>query len=160
MPNLKTGRMEPLISALTAEEEEQFNNCIRRMNTLFQAAKELDVRCMVDAEQTYFQPAIARLAMEMMKKYNTEKAIVFNTYQVRFDFLWEISVLILLMQQIVNLSLYLQCYLKDAYKMLLLDLEQANRENFYFGAKLVRGAYMEQVGWHKNRNKLLITISI
>ena len=52
------------------------------MNTVFQAAKELDVRCMVDAEQTYFQPAIARIAMEMMKKYNTEKAIVFNTYQV------------------------------------------------------------------------------
>ena len=49
---------------------------------MFQAAKELDVRCMVDAEQTYFQPAIARIAMEMMKKYNTEKAIVFNTYQV------------------------------------------------------------------------------
>lgn len=117
VPNLKTGRMEPLISALTEEEEEQFRNCIRRMNTVFQAAKELDVRCMVDAEQTYFQPAIARIAMEMMKKYNTEKAIVFNTYQ---------------------------CYLKEAYKMLVLDLEQANRENFYFGAKLVRGAYMEQ----------------
>ena len=148
------------MSALTEEEGEQFKNMLSRIHTVFQAAKDMDVRVMVDAEQTYFQPAIARLAMEMMKKYNTEKAIVFNTYQVRFDFLWEISVLILLMQQIVNLSLYLQCYLKDAYKMLLLDLEQANRENFYFGAKLVRGAYMEQVGWHKNRNKLLITISI
>jgi len=117
VPNLKTGRMEPLISALTSEEEEQFKNCIGRMNTVFRVARQLDVRVMVDAEQTYFQPAIARLTMEMMKKYNTEKAIVFNTYQ---------------------------CYLRDAYQNLIVDIEQANRENFYFGAKLVRGAYMEQ----------------
>ena len=82
VPNLKTGRMEPLISALTDEEEEQFRNCIQRMNTLFTAARELDVRVMVDAEQTYFQPAISRITVEMMKKYNTQKAIVFNTYQV------------------------------------------------------------------------------
>ena len=50
-------------------------------NLLLQTAKDLDIRVMVDAEQTYFQPAISRLTLEMMKKYNTEKAIVFNTYQ-------------------------------------------------------------------------------
>jgi len=122
VPNLETGAMEPLITgdddgALTALEEEQFRNMVNRLHTIFKYAKKQNVRVMVDAEQSYFQPAIHRLAIEMMRTYNTTSAIVFNTQQ---------------------------CYLKKALKTVTLDLEQAKRQNFYYGAKLVRGAYMEQ----------------
>ncbi|XP_065337093.1 proline dehydrogenase 1, mitochondrial isoform X1 [Cloeon dipterum] len=117
LPDLKTGRMVRLISQLTPKEEEMFRNMIRRIDTLCKCAKALDVRIMVDAEQTYFQPAITRITLEMMRKHNKEKAIMFNTYQ---------------------------CYLKEAFNNVSTDLEQAKRQNFYFGAKLVRGAYLEQ----------------
>ncbi|PNF37001.1 Proline dehydrogenase 1, mitochondrial [Cryptotermes secundus] len=120
VPDLKTGRMVRLITQLTPKEEEMFRNMVRRMNNLCRMAAELDVRIMVDAEQTYFQPAISRITLEMMRKYNKEKAVVFNTYQ---------------------------CYLKNTYEEATNDLEQAKRQNFYFGAKLVRGAYLEQVSY-------------
>ncbi|XP_075156763.1 proline dehydrogenase slgA isoform X2 [Haematobia irritans] len=117
VPDPKTGQMRRLISQIPHNEEEMFRNMIRRLNTIVKTAAELDVRIMIDAEQTYFQPAISRITLEMMRKYNKDKAIVFNTYQ---------------------------CYLREAFREVNTDLEQAKRQNFYFGAKLVRGAYMEQ----------------
>lgn len=117
VPDPVTGQMRRLISQIPPKEEEMFRNMIRRLNTIVKTAQDLDVRIMIDAEQTYFQPAISRITLEMMRKYNTEKAIVFNTYQ---------------------------CYLKNTYREVCTDLEQAKRQNFYFGAKLVRGAYIEQ----------------
>ncbi|KAH8420011.1 hypothetical protein KR009_004798 [Drosophila setifemur] len=117
VPDPVTGQMRRLISQIPPKEEEMFRNMIRRLNTIVKAAADLDVRIMVDAEQTYFQPAISRICLEMMRKYNKDKAIVFNTYQ---------------------------CYLRETFREVNTDLEQAKRQNFYFGAKLVRGAYMEQ----------------
>ena len=96
VPNLTTGRLEPIIKALTVEEEEMFKNMMRRIHTIATAAKDADVRVMIDAEQTYFQPAINRITMELMRKYNKEKAIIFNTYQCYLKVTFFINCLVLI----------------------------------------------------------------
>lgn len=117
VPNLKTGHLEPLLKKFTADEEQQMKRMLQRVDVLAKHAVENGVRLMVDAEQTYFQPAISRLTLEMQRKFNREKPIIFNTYQ---------------------------CYLKEAYDNVTMDVELSRREGWYFGAKLVRGAYMYQ----------------
>lgn len=117
VPNLKRGQLEPLLKKFTAEEEQQMKRMLQRVDILAKHAVANGVRLMVDAEQTYFQPAISRLTLEMQRKFNREKPIIFNTYQ---------------------------CYLKEAYDNVTMDVELSRREGWYFGAKLVRGAYMYQ----------------
>ncbi|XP_061782841.1 proline dehydrogenase 1, mitochondrial [Nerophis lumbriciformis] len=117
VPNLETGQLEPFLNMFTAEEERQMKRMLQRVDVLANYAVENGVRLMVDAEQTYFQPAISRLTLEMQRKFNREKPIIFNTYQ---------------------------CYLKEAYENVTVDVELSRREGWYFGAKLVRGAYMYQ----------------
>ncbi|KAF7666289.1 hypothetical protein LDENG_00114100 [Lucifuga dentata] len=132
VPNLETGQLEPLLKMFTTEEERQMKRMLQRVDILAKHAVENGVRLMVDAEQTYFQPAISRLTLEMQRKFNREKPIIFNTYQ---------------------------CYLKEAYDNVTLDVELSRREGWYFGAKLVRGAYMyqeraraEQIGYEDPLN--------
>ncbi|CAG5867452.1 unnamed protein product [Menidia menidia] len=117
VPNIETGHLEPLLNKFTSEEESQMKRMLQRVDILAKHALENGVRLMVDAEQTYFQPAISRLALEMQRKFNREKPVIFNTYQ---------------------------CYLKEAYDNVTVDVELSRREGWYFGAKLVRGAYMYQ----------------
>ncbi|XP_056445148.1 proline dehydrogenase 1, mitochondrial isoform X2 [Gadus chalcogrammus] len=117
VPNLQTGKLEPLLKKFTVEEEKQMKRMLQRVDVLAKHAMENGVRLMVDAEQTYFQPAISRLTVEMQRIFNKEKPTIFNTYQ---------------------------CYLKEAYDNVIVDVELARREGWHFGAKLVRGAYMYQ----------------
>ncbi|KAK6315816.1 hypothetical protein J4Q44_G00133400 [Coregonus suidteri] len=117
IPNFETGQLEPLLRKFTVEEEKQMKRMLQRVDVLAKHAVDNGVRLMVDAEQTYFQPAISRLTLEMQRIFNREKPIIFNTYQ---------------------------CYLKEAYDNVSVDVELSRREGWYFGAKLVRGAYMYQ----------------
>ncbi|KAL7573366.1 hypothetical protein ACA910_011726 [Epithemia clementina (nom. ined.)] len=102
---------------LSNKEKLQLANMLQRLKLLAKAASERNVRLMVDAEQTYMQPAIDHLVLNLQRKYNKEKAVIFNTFQ---------------------------CYLKDSELRIRIDLERAKREGFYFACKLVRGAYMIQ----------------
>lgn len=102
---------------LTHDESEEWGRVVGRYNKVCALAKEKDVKLLIDAEESWMQCAADDLITEMMRKYNTEKAIVFNTLQMyRWDRL---------------------DYLKSLHK-------EANEKEFYVGLKLVRGAYMEK----------------
>jgi len=92
---------------------------LSRADALANEAYEHKVRLLIDAEQYRYQPAIDNITLSLQRKYNSfersEVPIIFNTYQ---------------------------CYLKDMPNRMKLDVERAVRHSYHFGAKLVRGAYM------------------
>ncbi|KAF7687225.1 proline dehydrogenase 1, mitochondrial isoform X1 [Silurus meridionalis] len=117
VPNIEKCYLEPLLKKFTNEEENQMKRMLQRLDVLAKHAVENNVRLLMDAEQTYFQPSISRLTLEMQRIFNKDKPVVFNTFQ---------------------------CYLKEAYENVCIDVELSKREDWCLGAKLVRGAYMHQ----------------
>ena len=102
---------------LTENEQKEWNRVIERFDIACKTAFEKDVLLLIDAEESWMQDAADAIVTDMMRKYNKQKAIVFNTLQMyRWDRL---------------------DYLKNLH-------EQAKTEGFYIGMKLVRGAYMEK----------------
>jgi proline dehydrogenase len=109
----KIGEKQPL----TIEEQKEWNRVVARFDLICKTAHEKDVMLLIDGEESWMQDAADDLVTEMMRKYNKEKAIVFNTLQLyRWDRL---------------------DYLKKLHG-------QAKAEGFFIGMKLVRGAYMEK----------------
>ncbi|CAD5254972.1 MULTISPECIES: proline dehydrogenase family protein [unclassified Imperialibacter] len=101
---------------LNGKEQKAFDNIHRRVEELCSKAHELNVRIFIDAEDYAYQGVIDGLALEMMRKYNKERVIVYTTFQF---------------------------YRWDAYDKLVVLHEKGKAEGFYIGVKLVRGAYME-----------------
>lgn len=102
---------------LTESEKAEWNRVEARFDKVCSEAHQKNVPLLIDAEESWMQDAADDLVALMMKKYNKEKAIVFNTLQMyRWDRL---------------------DYLKNLH-------QQAKTEGFYIGMKIVRGAYMEK----------------
>ena len=103
--------------SLTSEEQDEWNRVVARFDTVCKLAKEKDVEVLIDGEESWMQDAADDLCEAMMRKYNTEKPIVYNTLQTyrwdRFDYLKAVHV-------------------------------RAQEGNFKVGFKIVRGAYMEK----------------
>ena len=67
--------------SLSDAEKQEWENVRKRVETLCQRAYDLDVRLYADGEETWMQTAADELMEEMMRKYNKEKVLIYNTLQ-------------------------------------------------------------------------------
>ncbi len=72
-------------------KKNEWERVVKRFDTTCKKAHDLDVTLLIDSEESWMQDAADDLVEEMMRKYNKEKAIVFNTLQLyrwdRLDYL-------------------------------------------------------------------------
>lgn len=103
-------------AALTPDEATAWQQARSRVERICQAAYDAKVPLLIDAEESWTQPAVDALATEMMERFNKESAVVYSTVQM---------------------------YRHDRLEFLRKELELATAKGFHVGMKLVRGAYME-----------------
>jgi proline dehydrogenase len=106
-----------LENPLTDEENQEFSLFKERVTTLCRTAANIQKPILIDAEDSWYQQALDDICHEMMKMFNREKAVVFNTWQM---------------------------YRKDRLDFLKQSTDRAIRDGYILGAKFVRGAYMEK----------------
>ncbi|MCX6128005.1 MAG: proline dehydrogenase family protein, partial [Proteobacteria bacterium] len=103
--------------ALSAEENAAYERVRLRFESVCAHAAALQVRIMVDAEESWIQNTVDALVTELMERFNQTRAIVFNT---------------------------IQFYRHDRLEFLKRSLQKAEEKGYNLGFKIVRGAYMEK----------------
>ena len=102
---------------LSDDEYAEKERAVARLTSICQAGAENNTIILIDAEESWLQNPVDDLATEMMKKFNKEAAVVYNTFQL---------------------------YRHDRLDFLKESIEHAREHNYLLGAKIVRGAYMEK----------------
>jgi len=101
---------------LTPSEKLDYDKFLDRIYKICQAGHDANVPIFIDAEHSWTQDVVDEVAREMMKSFNKERVIIYNTLQMyRTDRL---------------------AYMKDS-------IAHAKENNYKSGFKIVRGAYME-----------------
>ncbi|MEJ7589334.1 MAG: proline dehydrogenase family protein [Ferruginibacter sp.] len=104
------------LELLPEAEKEEWHRVRVRMLRICETASRTKTGVLVDAEETWIQDPVDALTILMMDTFNKGRVVVYNT---------------------------LQLYRVDRLKFLRDSYEAAAERNFILGAKLVRGAYME-----------------
>lgn len=103
--------------AFTPETRVEYKSILKRLDAICHVAARNGIAVFFDAEESWIQDAIDHLVTVMMRRYNREKVVVYNTFQL---------------------------YRKDRLQFLIDSFNQAKEGGYLLGAKLVRGAYMEK----------------
>jgi len=102
---------------LSKDENSSLIKLNKRLDTICKKAKDISKPIFIDAEESWIQNGIDDLVFSLMKQFNKEKVLIFNTVQMyRHDRL---------------------AYLKNLSQI-------AQAEDFKIGLKIVRGAYHEK----------------
>ena len=102
---------------LSSEEQTLWTRVKARWAAVFESGAKHGVPVLVDAEESWIQPALDDLLFEFMAQYNTERAMIYNTAQM---------------------------YRRDRLDQLQHAYQRAVEGGFHYGVKIVRGAYMEK----------------
>jgi proline dehydrogenase len=103
--------------SLSDAEKNEFEQVKRRIKSICETAYTNKVRLFIDAEESWMQTTIDNMVTEMMMAYNKEQVIIYNT---------------------------IQFYRHDRLAYLKKSIQEAKDNGYYYGVKLVRGAYMEK----------------
>lgn len=110
-------RFQDAIGQLTPTEQSALKRCESRLETICKVAKEKKVGILIDAEESWIQDPVDVLTMRMMKAFNQDICIVYNTIQL---------------------------YRHDRFSFLQRSHQDSVQHKYLLGVKLVRGAYMEK----------------
>lgn len=102
---------------LSEKEQEEWNRVVQRYVDIANAAHAANIPVMVDAEESWIQDAVDELVTKLQMEHNRERVVVMNT---------------------------IQFYRHDRLEFLRKSIQHAKDNNYFYGVKIVRGAYMEK----------------